>query len=428
MKIKKSLLLAALSIAACFPAFGGESDVYSNKPKLKPYGFIRNYMVFDTRENYAGTQDLYYYMPKDNKFNEAGEDLNANPSFRFLSLTTRLGLDVTGLQYGKTKMGGKIEADFYCMSGSVAVLRLRQAYMHFTWDNLGVSQKGRIVLNAGQTWHPMAVDLPNMVNLESGAPFSPFNRSPQIMMHYDFVPHLTLTAGIITPMQYLPVGPDGKSANYMKYGLIPEMYAGLAFKGGGFVAKAGVDFFSIRPYKTTPESVISKSRLNCLSPFAFVQYTSGSFQVKAKAILAESGEHMNLLSGYAGYVVSPGDDWSFAPQRDFASFISAKYGRKWQVMGMLGYMKLLGIKGIPDNVEKGTYWFNTSGDMNMLQAIRFTPTVSYTVGKFQFALEYNVTTCEYGDEPVDNTMNMLAGGDSHWVTNHRVLSMVKLNF
>ena len=74
------------------------------KQHFKPYGFVRNFFTFDSRECIAGTGDLYFYMPKDEAWNQAeGEqyisgverqDLNAVSSFRFLSLTTRLGLDI----------------------------------------------------------------------------------------------------------------------------------------------------------------------------------------------------------------------------------------------------------------------------------------------------------------------------------------------
>ena len=104
---------------------------------IKIYGFIRNYFAYDTRESSAGTGDLFYYAPKDNNFNAAGEDLNAISSFRFLSLTSRFGLDVTGYQFGRTKFGAKIETDFYSglsaasstKINGAAQLRLRQAYV-----------------------------------------------------------------------------------------------------------------------------------------------------------------------------------------------------------------------------------------------------------------------------------------------------------
>ena len=76
------------------------------KQHFKPYGFIRNYFAYDSRESMSGTGDLYYFQPYDVNYNvtpeEAAatgvkrEDLNAVSSFRFLSITTRLGLDIVG--------------------------------------------------------------------------------------------------------------------------------------------------------------------------------------------------------------------------------------------------------------------------------------------------------------------------------------------
>ena len=199
--MKKILLslLAVLSALGPVPVCSAQEETPS---KVKLYGFIRNYMVFDTHEVSAGTQDLYFYMPKDRKMVD-GVDENANPSFRMLALTTRLGLNVGGYRVGDLQVNGTVEADFYCMSGSMAALRLRHAYVGLLWDNL---ELGDLQVNVGQTWHPMAADLPHITNLETGAPFNPFNRSPQVMFHWT-VGKFTWTGGILYPMQFLPVGP-----------------------------------------------------------------------------------------------------------------------------------------------------------------------------------------------------------------------------
>ena len=62
---------------------------------FKFYGFIRNYFIFDSRESVSGTADLFYYLPKDVSMKD-GIDVNDTPSFRFLALTSRLGVDVSG--------------------------------------------------------------------------------------------------------------------------------------------------------------------------------------------------------------------------------------------------------------------------------------------------------------------------------------------
>ena len=130
----KKLILSFFALAALSTALLAQNETPA---KFKLYGFIRNYAIFDSREVKAGTEDLYFYMPVDENKLANGTDLNATPSFRLLSLTTRLGLDVSGYQFGSMKLNGKVEADFYCKSGSTAILRLRQAYIGLTWDKLG---------------------------------------------------------------------------------------------------------------------------------------------------------------------------------------------------------------------------------------------------------------------------------------------------
>lgn len=140
-------------------------------PKVSLYGFIRNYYAFDTRESVAGTEDFFYYLPKDE--NKKGDvDLNGQSSFRFAALTSRIGLNVTGYEYNGLKFGAKIETDFYNgLSGvsGTAVLRLRQAYVTVGRNDW--------LVTAGQAWHPMAADMPDVFSLNTGAPFGPFSRT-----------------------------------------------------------------------------------------------------------------------------------------------------------------------------------------------------------------------------------------------------------
>ena len=71
-----------ISILACALLGSGIASAQEETPsKIKLYGFIRNYMVFDSHEVNAGTQDLYFYMPKNSNIVD-GVDKNAVPSFR----------------------------------------------------------------------------------------------------------------------------------------------------------------------------------------------------------------------------------------------------------------------------------------------------------------------------------------------------------
>ena len=462
--MKKILLSLFTALFALGP--GAVCAAQEETPsKVKLYGFIRNYMVFDTHEVSAGTQDLYFYMPKDSKMVN-GVDQNAVPSFRMLALTTRLGLTAGGYRIGELQATGTVEADFYSMNGSLATLRLRHAYVSLLWDNLVL---GDLLVNVGQTWHPMAADMPHVTNLETGAPFAPFNRSPQVMFHWT-VGKFTWTGGILYPMQYLPVGPvystdpvwneytgryepvttysTTKSAEFNKYGMIPEVYLGLAFQSGGFLGKAGVNFFSCMPRWQAPAITIEdeatkelsfdydktsmlKERLYAISPFVFLQFTKGSFQIKAKSVLAQAGEHMNLLSGYASTYNWNHHALEYTPMQDWASYLSFQAGRKFQFLCMFGYMQQLGttksVFAYMANDRLNTLWLNTSADNKIQRAFRATPTLAYNLGKLTFSLEYNCTGAWFGESGTDRNRGGLYD-TGHWVLNHRIEQMVRFNF
>ena len=405
---------------------GGTAFAQEEKPShFKLYGFIRNYVTADTRAVNAGTEDLYYYMPKDVSMKD-GYDQNAGFNWRFVSLTTRLGLDVSGYKWGKMGISGKVEADFYNFSTSsvVPVLRLRQAFVKLNWDDCPVS------LTLGQAWHPVGVDLPHMTNLESGAPFNPFNRSPQLTVDVNLGSGFGLTASVLYLNHYLPTGPAGKSKDYYKYGL-PEMYLGFSYKNGGFLGNLGLDMVNSRPYRTTTDWLVEdasnktrevKSLLSTFSPFLFLQFTKGMFQLRAKSILAQSGEQLNLLSGYGVHSYNSDGTITYTPMQDWASFVSFQYGKKFQVMCMLGYMKQFGTtKDLCDN----QLWMNTAADTKIQQAFRATPTVAWNLGKFTVSLEYNLTTAQFG-EGDRNARGLYTS--THWVMNHRFICMTKFNF
>lgn len=460
----KNRFLALAVVALIAPdakAFASEPAAESakiEKPShFKLYGFIRNYFAFDSRESKSGTKDLFYYIPKDEALNAKGEDMNANPTFRFLAITSRVGLDVKDYQFGKTKVGAKIETDFYCMNGNVAVLRLRQAYATLGWDGLGKGQKQSASLKVGQAWHPIAADQPYVIDLETGTPFNPFSRTPQVMLDYNFSKHFTLTGGFIWQMQYLSSGPNGASDSYIKYGCTPEFYAGVTFKSNnGFLGRVGMDVLSIKPRWRDANGSKVDDRLTTVNPYVYAQYTAGDFSVNAKVVYASAGEHFNMLSGYGVTDINSDGSWEYAPLHSTASYVSVKYGRKLQVQGMIGYMKNLGTSkdlysdttipsalmvGDPDNTKYTSskyLYLSGNGFSNLNSIIRVTPTVVYNLGKLSFGLEYDITAAQYGKYPVMkvgevvvpvvNSHNGLVDSGLHWIVNHRLLGMVKFTF
>ena len=437
------LSLSAISVSA-------QEKKAEPKNNFKLYGFIRNFFIYDSRESVSGTGDLFYYLPKDVKMVD-GLDIHDQSSFVYLSLTSRLGVDVTGYSIGNAHFSAKIEGDFYSglsnssnasageyfpgntkISGT-ATARLRQAFVTVTWKELGEKKANSVALKMGQAWHPMAADMPHVFSLEAGAPFGPFSRTPQVTMDANLGKNWVLSASAIWQMQYQSSGPIGASATYMKYGMTPEIYAGVTYKTGGFLMRVGADLLSIKPRvlgEQGDKTVRVSDRKTSLLGYVYAQYSHKNFAVKAKTTFGEGGEHMNLMSGYAKIKENADGSWEYASLRNSSSWLSLSYGKKWQGVLFLGYVKNLGLaEGLAGPIAKGDVYFCGNGFSNINQLYRINPQLIYNIGKMNIGLEYQWTAVQYG-EYENGTLNYygLAGNGLHWVGNNRINMMVKFNF
>ena len=440
------LILSAALLSLCASA----AEKAEPKNNFKLYGFIRNYFIYDSRESVSGTGDLFYYMPKDVNMKD-GIDIHDQASFSYLSLTSRLGVDVSGYYVDNVHFGAKIEGDFYSglsnssnanagvyfpgntkISGT-ATARLRQAYATVTWKDLGEEKQNSVALKIGQAWHPMGADHPHIFSLEAGAPFGPFSRTPLVQMDANLGKNWVVSAAALWQMQYQSNGPIGSSANYMKYGMTPEMYAALAYKSNGFLVRAGVDVLSIKPrvLGSVNDKVVKVSdRHTSVLGYVYTQYTYKKFALKAKSTFGQGGEHLNLMSGYAKVAENSDGSWNYASLRNSSSWFSMTYGKKWQGVLFLGYVKNLGLADAASApLAKGNVYFCVNGFSNLNQIYRINPQLIYNIGKMNLGFEYQWTSVQYGEYDGGNlTEYGLADKNLHWVGNHRVNVMVKYNF
>lgn len=417
---KLQIVLLALLLPVC------ALSAQESKAQIKLYGFIRNFFTYDSHEGKAGTEDFFYYLPYDNPNEGTSEaDPYQVSTFRFASLTSRLGVDVSGYQISDWNVGAKIEADFYAgLTGvtGTAQFRLRQAYMTLAKKDWS--------FKIGQAWHPMAADMPDVTSLNGGAPFGPFSRTPLATAELKVSDAFSLTASAIWQMQYTSAGPNGASANYIKYGCTPEIYFGLNYKSGGFLGRVGADVLSIRPraYDTTSGAYAAgaktvNDRITTMMFYAYAQYAKDLFSVKAKTTFAQAGEHVNLNGGYGVSALKSNGDWDYAPTRNSSTWVSFAYGKKLQAILFGGYVKNFGTK--EDLI--GSLYFSKNSYSNMNQMWRLSPAVAYNLGKVTFALEYELTSVQYGKFGLADTKG-LATSDLHWVSNNRLQLMAKYSF
>ena len=428
--MKKTLFMAALM--AMF--IGGAKA--QEKPSVKLYGFIRNYACFDTRESLTSNSEQFYYMPKDEKLDPNGKDINEQPNMMLLGITTRLGLNITGPEFLGAKTSAKIESDFAGFGTSNTVLRIRQAYAKMDWEKNSVL--------VGQAWHPMMGDMmPDVFSLETGAPFTPFSRSPQV--RYDYKNSgFTLTATALYQFQYTSYGPDGASFNYARNAVVPELYFQAMYKNGGFLMGAGVDMLTLKPrqsytmgtpvnptdvpngkdsngnptytYKCYEDPVVS------ISPTVFASYKKGNWGIKSRFTYAQNAAHLSMISGYGVTEVFENGEQEYGTLNSVSGWIDLTYKEQLKKgyltwCWFVGYTKNLGCK---DDIVGPIYM---RGEKNMDSMWRDALSILYTHNAMSIGLEWNTTTVAYGK--ADSRYKM---SDTHDVTNDRICLMLKYTF
>ncbi len=412
MKRTLSTILCALLVSAGF--------AQDKAVKAEIYGFIRNYFTYDSRSCVQSNEGLFNMLPNDIKPGVNGEDLNAIPSVRFLSMTTRFGLNVTGPEIWGAKSTAKIESDFCgASSGTAFNLRIRQAYAKLAWE------KSDILV--GQAWHPMSGDLmPEVFSLATGAPFNPFNRSPQVRYNYAPIKGLSFTAAVLYQYQYGSVGLDGKTANtYSRNALVPEFFVGMTAKGKHLTGGFGVNASTIAPRVTADvyENGVNvgamrvNERLTSYSAMAFGSLKVDDLSVRAKVMYGENTSHMQQPTGFGVVWEYKNGSYVYEPMQLGSAWLTVMYGKKLRYGFFAGWLKNYG------SVKNDFMSFVVRNNTGMDQACRFSPVVTYKVQNMTIGLEYEHTATAYGNYKSNGTVT-----NTHWVANNRICAMLKYDF
>lgn len=451
--------MAALMALVSASAQEQKSEQKPQKVKVTPYGFVRNYFNYDSRNTYTVCGGEYNMQPLDEDWNMSETqaaasglertDLNAVPQAHLLALTTRIGLNLEGLEVWGAQASGKIEGDFAGFSTTNNVFRIRQAYAKLNWK----SEQDSKELLVGQTWHPLSGDImPEVLGMAAGAPFRPHSRTPQARFIQTFG-SFGYTAAALYQLQYMNQGPSysngawgrTNSTSFANTAVVPELFLGFNYKAKGLYVQLGGDLQMIRPrtfgvatgadlndYKVdVDETVVS------FTPTLYAQYTAGRFAVKARTMLAENTSHLNMLmSGYAVTAMNPDGSWEYTPLRNSTSYVNFAYTlgkeKRYRADLFFGYMKNLGLadagasiiaKTPGSDVANTNYVYCKGNYTNINSFFRVAPSISYNLKHFNFGLEYEYNLVSYGTLQTDGTVTPDRG-----VVGHRVCALFKYNF
>ncbi|WP_077152643.1 hypothetical protein [Bacteroides bouchesdurhonensis] len=394
------------------------SGVFAQKKNFsyKFYGQVRTDLFYNSRANEETVDGLFYMYPKDKIRDDDGNDLNGTANGSFYILYSRLGIDVAGPKLGTAKTSAKVEVDLRGSGSSYSTVRIRHAYFNLDW--------GTSALLVGQTWHPLFGDVsPQILNLATGAPFQPFNRSPQIRYRYTDR-NLQLTGALLWQSQYLSQGPAGKSQAYIKNSCIPEVYVGADYKSENLLAGAGIELLSLKPRtQATGENGHTykvNERITTLSYEAHVKYINKDWFLGAKTVL---GSNLTQASGLGGFGIKSTDDRTgeqkYTPITVSSTWVNAVYGQKWKPGIFIGYAKNLGTS---NELEAGSKLYGTG--TNLDQLVTAGAELSYNVSNWKFGLEYTLSTAWYGS--VEYSSGKIV--DTHAVCNNRIVAVAMFQF
>lgn len=377
---------------------------------IKFSGFVKTDIFYDTRQSSAsnGIREGHFYLYPDNTLLDAeGKDINANPSFHILNIQTRLKGDITGPDAFGAKTSGVIEAEFFgTIESDINGFRLRHAFLKLDWT--------RLSLMAGQNWHPLfpAESFPGTLSFNTGAPFTPFSRNPQVRLNYKAgKAGLQFTA--YSQRDFVSAGPDGSSNKYLRNSGLPGFNLQAKLPAGDiFTAWGGVDFKKLRPELRTFANFETDASVGSMVLFSTLRIKTKPLTVSLMGSYAQNATDLVMLGGYA---VTEITDF-LRGYKKYTTLNSANFwvdmstnGSKVSVGLFSGYAKNLGSS---DEINGAFY---TRGS-NIDNLFRISPRIMFTSGKVSIGSEIEMTSAAYGSMQSDGKVN-----DAESVTNVRIL-------
>jgi hypothetical protein len=353
-------------------------------------GFVKTDLMFDSRQTDALREGHFLLYPAAPDYDKNGKDANERPTFNMLSIQTRLAGKITGPDALGAKTSGLIEGEFFGTSNAdESGFRLRHAFVKLDW--------GSSALLIGQYWHPMFVTevYPGVVSFNTGAPFQPFSRNPQVRFTHN-VENLRLIAAAMSQRDFSSDGPVGLSSSYLRNSIVPNLHLQAQYAAGAHLFGAGIDYKVLTPRTKTAKNVKADATIGSMGVLGYAKVNIDPITVKAEAAYGENLSDLLLLGGYA---VSSLDTVTgiegYSSLRSYSVWGEITTGKELEFGLFGGFSKNLGADR---RLVGPLYGRGTS--INTL--LRISPRVVYTVGSTRFCFEVEYSSAEYGTPVLPN--------------------------
>jgi hypothetical protein len=378
---------------------------------IKFHGFVKSDHFFDSRQTVAAREGHFLLYPSPEVKDSNGDDINATPNFNQLAIQTRLTGKITAPDAFGAKVSGVIEGAFFGHSNpDINGFRLRHAFVKFVWDNT--------TLMAGQYWHALFVPevFPLTISFNTGVPFQPFSRNPQLRLEQKFSSGKFVIAA---QSQRDFASPGGSSE--LRNAVIPNMSAQVHINAGKHLIGATVDFKQLRP------SLDDDGKVTGVSFQGFSKFDLGKAALSLEAIVGQNLFDHLMLGGYATAAEGsePGKtEYTTLNNLTFWGELYAKTGNV-QPGIFFGYTQ---NTGATDNVATGGTV--AARGTNIKDVLRVSPRVVFISGKAKIAGEIEYTKAGYvdGSKPDAYDEKLKPNNSDLSVANLRVLLSFILGF
>jgi len=352
-------------------------------------GFVRTDVMVDTRQTVSFREGHFLLYPSAVMPDSDGADINARANFNILSIQTRLLGKISGPDAWGAKTSGLLEGEFFGMSDAdVNGFRLRHAYVLFDWR--------RVSLLVGQTWHPMFVVemFLAVVSFNTGAPFQPFSRNPQIRLSCAFR-GFKLIAAAASQRDFQSPGPDRNnqpvfSSSYLRNAAFPNMHIQLQCRTGENLLGVGVDYKKLVPRLATAKNRATHAAIGSVAALGYLKLVVKPFVVKAEGAVGGNLADMLMLGGYAVTASDPiSGAESYSAIRCLSCWGELSAGTTIEAGLFAGYTK---NRGAARDVV-GAY-YTRGGDIG--DVFRISPRLQWNSGKARVAAELEYTSARYG--------------------------------
>lgn len=404
------------------------SGLFAQEKQVKAeiYGFIRSEFYLDTYKGINAAMDNFYLFPAYAGVDPAGKEINKSTMTNYTGMATRFGFNITGPELFGAKSSANFETDFTgIVSEYPEVLRLRKAYIKLDWENSS--------LLVGQTWHPlwngMGGNYPKVGNFNTGSPFNPFNRSPQIDFDYR-IENVTLSFTALYEQQYVSRGfyaaPNSNCKNLPKRNSgIPELVLGINHSKGAVTAGIAGQFNAIQPIDKTDLGYVTNKLNTSLAGMAYLAYKKNKLYVLAKGLYGQNMANMLMLGGYGAKTYdSVTGKMTYTNYNHYSTFVNLVYGTKVQ-LGLFGAIS--GNLGTTDPLYDFDGSAKIAGLATSIKTLsRVSTCLTYNYKNLKFVAEYEITSADWGTGTFDFSDGLY--DDTNNATNHRLLFMVMYNF